>query len=106
MKIQVIDGGQGIEESDRDKLFKMFGMHDNNQISTKGIGLGLSISNLIVKKFNGAIDFTSEVGVGSNFFFTFELNELPDDNSQIEEDSSSECDMLEKLFKINVDNNH
>ena len=66
----------------------MFGMHDNNQISTKGIGLGLSISNLIVKKFNGAIDFTSEVGVGSNFFFTFELNELHDENSQIEEDSS------------------
>ena len=61
----------------------MFGMHDNNQISTKGIGLGLSISKLIVEKFNGAIDFTSECGIGSNFFFTFELNELPDDNGQI-----------------------
>ena len=81
----------------------MFGMLDNNKISTKGIGLGLSISNLIVKKFNGAIDFTSEVGVGSNFFFTFELNEFPDVNSQIEQDSSLECDIIENLFNINVE---
>ena len=56
-------------------------MLDNNKskLNTKGIGLGLSISNLIVKKFNGIIDFTSEVGVGSNFFFTFELNDIDDE---------------------------
>ena len=48
-------------------------------VNTKGIGLGLSISNLIVKKFNGILDFTSEVGIGSNFFFTFELNETIND---------------------------
>ena len=48
--------------------------NSNSAVNTKGIGLGLSISNLIVQKFNGAIDFSSEVGVGSNFFFTFELN--------------------------------
>ena len=72
LRIQVIDSGYGIEESDRDKLFKMFGMIDKTKsVNTNGIGLGLSISNLIVKKFNGAIDFSSEVGVGSNFFFTF-----------------------------------
>ena len=59
----------------------MFGMLDNSKssINTRGIGLGLSISNLIVKKFDGIIDFSSEVGVGSNFFFTFELNEILDD---------------------------
>ena len=62
-------------------MFKMFGMLDNSKssVNTKGIGLGLSISNLIVKKFNRIIDFTSEVGVGSNFFFTFELNEIIDE---------------------------
>ena len=48
-------------------------------INTKGIGLGLSISNMIVKKFDGDIDFTSEIGVGSNFYFTFEVNEKIDD---------------------------
>ena len=56
-------------------------MLDNNKskLNTKGIGLGLTISNQIVKKFNGIIDFTSEVGVGSNFFFTFELNDIDDE---------------------------
>ena len=48
--------------------------NSNSEINTNGISLGLSISNLIVKKFGGTIDFLSEVGVGSNFFFTFELN--------------------------------
>ena len=80
MRIQVIDSGYGIEPSDRDKLFKMFGMLDKTKsVNTNGIGLGLSISNLIVKKFDGTIDFSSEVGLGSNFFFTFELNEIVDD---------------------------
>ena len=54
--------------------------NSNSAVNTKGIGLGLSISNLIVQKFNGAIDFSSEVGVGSNFFFTFELNEIIDED--------------------------
>ena len=43
-------------------------------MKTGGIGLGLNISTLIVKKFNGILDFESKVGVGSNFFFTFEVN--------------------------------
>ena len=84
LKIQVVDSGKGIDDCDRNKLFKMFGMLDSSKSinNTKGIGLGLSISNLIVKKFNGSLDYTSELGVGSNFFFTFEL--LQDDQNQIE----------------------
>ena len=59
----------------------MFGMLHNSStvLNTKGIGLGLSISNLIVKKFNGTIDFTSKIGVGTNFFFTFELGQIFDE---------------------------
>ena len=54
----------------------MFGMmkDSNSEINTNGISLGMSISNMIVKKFGGTINFFSEDGVGSNFFFTFELN--------------------------------
>ena len=42
--------------------------------STKGIGIGLALSKLIVKKFNGDIDFVTKHKQGSTFFFTFELN--------------------------------
>ena len=43
-------------------------------INTKGIGLGLCISKLIATKFDGILEFKSEVGVGSNFYFTFEID--------------------------------
>lgn len=81
MKIEVIDSGKGIELDDRSKLFKMFGMLENSKstLNPKGIGLGLCISNLIVNKFSGIIDFTSEIGIGSNFYFTFEVNEINDE---------------------------
>ena len=38
-----------------------------------GIGLGLVICKLIVTKFNGEINFISEYGKGTTFYFTFEV---------------------------------
>ena len=38
-----------------------------------GIGLGLVLSKMIVSKFNGIIDFFSEFGKGTTFYFTFEI---------------------------------
>jgi signal transduction histidine kinase len=64
-------------------MFKLFGfLQDKRQLNTKGIGLGLVISQQIVSKFNGKVSFTSEEGVGSTFTFTFELgNELERDEN-------------------------
>ena len=44
-------------------------------MNTKGIGLGLVISEQIVKQFNGDISFESELDVGSTFTFKFKLDE-------------------------------
>jgi len=52
----------------------------DKKINTNGIGLGLVISQLIIKKFNGLIDFDSEFGKGSCFYFTFEVE--PFDNME------------------------
>ena len=81
MEIQVIDSGYGIEESDRDKLFKMFGMVNDSKslVKTKGIGLGLDISKRITNKFNGNLNYTYQADIGSNFFFTFEVNEISEE---------------------------
>ena len=78
LKIDVTDTGIGIPEEDKDKMFKLFGfLEDKKQLNTKGIGLGLIISQQIVNKFNGKVSFTSSEGFGSVFTFTFELeNEL------------------------------
>lgn len=42
-------------------------------MNTKGIGLGLVISEQIVKQFNGEMGFESEQNVGSTFRFSFML---------------------------------
>ena len=78
MIISVIDSGMGIKEDDQNKLFKLFGSvrHEKENINTKGIGLGLVISKLIVEKFNGNIDFISKFKKGATFFFSIELEVL------------------------------
>ena len=44
-------------------------------MNTKGIGLGLVISDKIVSQFDGKILLKSEPKVGSTFTFTFKLEE-------------------------------
>lgn len=50
LRISVSDNGAGIMKKDQDKLFQLFGSikDEKKQINTKGIGLGLVISKLIV----------------------------------------------------------
>lgn len=44
LKISVRDTGVGIQDKDKEKLFKLFGyVNDTTQMNTHGIGLGLVI---------------------------------------------------------------
>lgn len=78
--VSVIDSGVGISQENRTKLFKLFGwLHTVEQSATQGIGLGLAISEKIVRAFNGRIGMRSMQGVGSQFSFSMMLNnERPD----------------------------
>jgi len=73
----VIDTGVGIPYKDQDKLFKLFGfVKDTAAMNTNGIGLGLVICKNIVEIFDGEIDFDSVPEQGSNFYFTFKLEQM------------------------------
>ncbi len=57
---KVIDTGTGIREEDKGKLFQFFGkLQETNNINQSGMGLGLTISKLIIQKLGGEISFES-----------------------------------------------
>ncbi|MDD4640508.1 MAG: response regulator [Bacteroidales bacterium] len=75
LTVSVRDTGIGIKESDKNKLFKAFSQADTSTTRRYGgTGLGLIISNSIVKKMGGEILFESKVEEGSLFYFKLELN--------------------------------
>ena len=74
IKFFVHDFGIGIPVSQQSKLFTRFFRATNDKTNTyPGLGLGLYISNEIIKRHSGTIDFTSEEGKGSTFCFSLPL---------------------------------
>jgi len=97
IKFTVEDTGIGIKEDDKPKLFKMFGRveHAYAKINVQGVGLGLTISNSLVKLLNqgngeSRIDFASEFGKGSIFFFTISTRLIEDLSLSILSDNLDE----------------
>jgi PAS domain S-box-containing protein len=74
IKCCVQDFGIGIPESEQPKLFTRFFRVTNAETSTyPGLGLGLYISNEIVKRHSGSIEYKSEEGKGSTFCFSLPI---------------------------------
>jgi signal transduction histidine kinase len=77
-KIEIIveDSGIGISQSDLKKLFKLDIHHTTKGTnSEQGTGLGLILCKDLLKKANGEIDVTSQLGVGSKFIISFSLTD-------------------------------
>ncbi|MBV5280956.1 MAG: response regulator [Paludibacter sp.] len=73
--LAVRDTGIGVKDTDRDKLFKAFSQADTSTTRRYGgTGLGLIISNSLAHKMGSRIQFESEFGKGSKFFFTVETS--------------------------------
>lgn len=88
IKIEVMDSGIGIQESDLPKLFKSFSqIHSNITKKAMGSGLGLAISKHLVDLLRGEIGVESLPGKGSKFWFTFRSMLISDifDNKQEEQ---------------------
>jgi PAS domain S-box-containing protein len=71
MTIFVRDEGEGIPETELNRVFERFYRVDNKLTSkTKGTGLGLYLSKMIVEAHAGKINVKSQPGHGSTFYFT------------------------------------
>ncbi|HET6559319.1 MAG TPA: HAMP domain-containing sensor histidine kinase [Prolixibacteraceae bacterium] len=64
------DTGRGIDEKNRELIFKPFFKGKDPVIGNKGFGLGLAICKGLVKLLGGDLKFDSKVNVGTRFYFT------------------------------------
>lgn len=75
VEVHITDTGSGIKKEDMPKLFKKFGMIEDNYLTTtpgQGTGLGLYISKSIVQLHGGSIWFESP-GKDQGTTFSFSL---------------------------------
>ncbi|MCL2184829.1 MAG: ATP-binding protein [Treponema sp.] len=90
LQIEVTDTGIGISADQQKRLFSSFEQAESS-ISRKfgGTGLGLSICKRIVEMMNGRIWIESDLGKGSKFIFTIQLQCALAENSNIKKTENS-----------------
>jgi len=80
VRISVADNGPGIPEKFRNRVFDRFSQADSSDTrKAGGTGLGLSIVKAIVERHGGKVDFDTEEGAGTTFYFDLPVMKTPDD---------------------------
>ena len=70
IEVKVIDTGSGIKEEDYDEIFKPFYRCEGiNTYSDNGVGLGLSLTQSVIKLHGGEIKVKSKLNEGTEFTF-------------------------------------
>jgi signal transduction histidine kinase/CheY-like chemotaxis protein len=76
IRLEVRDTGKGIPEADLLHVFKAFYQASNNDQTGGGVGLGLHISQRIVRLLGGELQVSSKEGKGTVFRFELPAGEL------------------------------
>ncbi|MGI9350861.1 MAG: response regulator [Rhizobiaceae bacterium] len=74
LKIEIEDTGVGIPDEELANVFKKFSQVDESATRKhEGTGLGLAIASSLVELMGGKIGVSSEMGLGSTFWFEIKL---------------------------------
>jgi signal transduction histidine kinase len=76
-RITVRDTGRGISQESQKHMFEKFFRAADTSGYTTGTGLGLVIAKRIVEAHGGEMNFESELGVGTAFYFSVPLSASP-----------------------------
>lgn len=69
--VEIQDEGSGIQPEFQGQLFKRFTPHESSQdLSTLGMGLGLSVVKAVIEAQGGKVGFRNHEGGGAVFWFT------------------------------------
>ncbi|WP_426109993.1 hybrid sensor histidine kinase/response regulator [Massilia sp. PWRC2] len=82
VRIDVIDGGQGIVEADQRRIFEPFERGDSGK-EVKGLGLGLAISRQLAEAHGGALTVASDGIKGSVFSVVLPLFSSDDTSANL-----------------------
>jgi len=84
IRFEVRDTGIGIKKEKQNEIFEAFSQEDGS-ITKKygGTGLGLTISNRLLKLANSQLNLTSEVGTGSVFSFDVTFKSEKEDQEEV-----------------------
>jgi PAS domain S-box-containing protein len=69
IQVSVKDNGPGIEDDQQSKILTPF-----HTTKTDGMGMGLSISSSLIEAHDGKLNFDSQFGKGSTFYFTLPID--------------------------------
>jgi two-component system sensor histidine kinase/response regulator len=107
LQVEVEDTGIGLTEAQRSRLFRPFEQLEPGATRFEGAGLGLSICKWLATAMDGDVGVESTRGVGSTFWFSVLLDDIPDAVA-IEEpdgdagDAKAVVGVLERLAKARV----
>ena len=99
-EFEVKDNGIGMSEAFLNRLFVPFERERDERVNKEeGTGLGMAITNNIVKMMNGQIEVESELGKGSTFTVLVSLKQL---HKHSEEDKQEE----KETDEVNIEGKH
>lgn len=80
--VKVQDNGEGIRPEELEKVWGKFTRGRDQDMKTKGSGLGLYLVKYFIELHGGKVDLQSKVGTGTTVSFTLPLNDDTTDASQ------------------------
>ena len=103
LNVSIKDEGIGIDKDKCEHIFEPFSQEDTSTTRKYGgTGLGLSISSELVKLLEGELKVKSEVGIGSEFYFSIPIKVVKNSvkNSSIE---NSKINLSGKILLVEDD---